>query len=313
MKGSEKPILVLSACLDLQPVRYNGDVVRDEFVLKLRNHSTVIPVCPEVGIGLGVPRPRIIVYLKDKKYRVFQPSTGRDLTQELEAFSRNFIQSLGQVDGFILKSKSPSCGVYNTKVYKDPEGKEFYGKGKGLMALEILKTFKGLPVEDEGRLHNPSLRDHFLTRIFALAHWRKVSQGANSIEDIVNFHRSYKYMLLAYSPTLLKRMGKLLAEYKGTQGLEELKSKYSKLFRSALAKKPHADMHVNALIHILGHLSDFLKPCERRRFLGVLEEFKKGKLPIKVPRKILKDWVYRFNDTYLLSQAYLEPYPEELG
>ncbi len=312
MRTFEKPLLVLSACLDLQPVRYNGDVVRDELVLKLRNYSIVIPVCPEVGIGLGVPRPKIIVYIKDGEYRVFQPSTGKDLTQELREFSKNFIQSLGQVDGFLLKSKSPSCGVSNTVVYKDPQGKEFYGKGKGLMALEVLRTLTDIPVEDEGRLHNSSIRDHFLTRIFALAHWRRVSQEASSVKDLMNFHRVYKYMLLAHSPLLLKRMGRLLASYDGTQTLEELKGEYSRMFKSALARKPNAGMHVNAFMHILGHLSDFLKPQEKRHFLDVLEKFRGGRLPIRVPREILRSWAYRFDDAYLLSQAYLDPYPEEL-
>ncbi len=313
MRNFEKPILVLSACLDLQPVRYDGGIIKDEFVIKLRNYCEILPVCPEVGIGLGIPRDKIIVYAKNNTYGVFQPSTGRDLTQELLTFSNNFIKSLQEVDGFLLKSKSPSCGVSNTIVYKDFEGKEFYKKGKGIFAIEVLKTYTDIPVEDEGRLRNPQLRDLFLTRIFSLAHWRVFSKKLKTITDLMNFHRTYKYMLLSYSPMLLKKMGRLLAQYKNKDDLENIKSEYGLLFKKALNKKPHAGSHVNAFMHMFGHLSDFLTSSERRHFLEILEKFKDGKLPITAPREILRSWAYRFDDQYILSQTYLDPYPEELG
>ena len=308
----EKPTIVLSACLDLQPVRYNGEVVRDEFVIRLRNYCNVVPVCPEVSIGLGVPRDKIIVYVKDGQFRVCQPSTGRDLTQDLYNFSKNFLKNLKEVDGFLLKSKSPSCGVSNTTVYKDFEGKEFHGKGKGIFALEVLNAFNDLPVEDEGRLKNPAIRDQFLTHIFALSHWRSYKKGVKSIKDLMEFHRRYKYMLLAKSPLLLKSMGRLLASYNGKQDIHSIITSYEEMFKKALKKKASAGGIVNSFMHILGHLSDFLKPSEKRHFLHILEQFRKGKVSVKVPRELLRSWAYRFEDQYILSQTFLNPYPEEL-
>ncbi len=312
MRTFEKPLLVLSACLDLQPVRYNGEIVRDEFVVKLRQYCQIIPVCPEVGIGLGVPRSKIHVYIENGDYRVFQPATGRDLTEKLLEFSHTFLESLPQVDGFLLKSKSPSCGVSNTKVYKDRDAKEFYGKGKGIFAMEVLKAYGDLPVEDEGRLHNHQIRDTFLSYIFASAHWRAYAKEAKGITDLMNFHRMYKYALLSRSPMLLKRMGNLLAQYKKDESLERIKLEYEAMFRKAFMKRAGVGSHVNTFMHILGHLSDFLTRKEKSHFLDILEKFRKGQFPISVPREMLRNWAYRFDDEYILSQTYLNPYPEEL-
>ncbi len=308
----EKPILVMSACLDLQPVRYNGEIVKDEFALRLRDYCQIITVCPEVEIGLGVPRGKIIVYVEDGTYRVFQPSTGRDLTENMKDFSENFTKALGEVDGFLLKSKSPSCGVSNTLVYKEPQGKVFHSKGKGLFAMKMLQAFPMLPVEDEGRLRNPAIKDHFLTRLFALAYWRVFSKKVGKINDLYEFHRRYKYMLMAHSQQLLKKMGKLLADFNKQQDLEELKNKYGDLFKTALAKRPSVGNHVNTLMHIFGHLSDFLNSHEKRHFLVILDRLKEGKTSFAVARELLRSWAYRFDDQYILSQSYLNPYPQDL-
>ncbi|AEH51570.1 YbgA family protein [Pseudothermotoga thermarum] len=308
----EKPILVLSACLDLQPVRYNGQLVKDEFVLKLRDFCQVITVCPEVSIGLGVPREKIIVYVEDGIYKVSQPATGRDLTNELNDFAEKFIENLKEVDGFLLKSKSPSCGVSNTLVYKDSQGLFFHSKGKGLFAMKVLKTFPLVPVEDEGRLKNPSIKDHFLTRLFSLAHWRVFSKQVNSIKDLYEFHRRYKYLLMVHSQQMLRKMGKLLANYSKEQDLQKIVNEYGEMFKLALCKKPTVGSHINVMMHIFGHFSDFINQSEKRHFLNVLQKLREGKIPITVPREILRSWAYRFDDKYVLSQVYLNPYPQEL-
>ncbi len=307
----EKPILVLSACLDLQPVRYNGEIVKDDFALKLRGFCQVITVCPEISIGLGVPRDKIIVYVQNGVYKLSQPATGRDLTSDMNGFSEKFIKNLDEIDGFLLKSKSPSCGVSNTLIYKDMQGKVFHSKGKGLFAMKMLESFPLIPIEDEGRLRNPMIKDHFLTRLFSLARWRVFSKNVVGIKDLYEFHRRYKYLLMVHSQQLLKRMGKLLADYDKSQDLQRIKDEYGKIFKTVLSKKPTAGSHVNVLMHIFGHLSDFLKPTERRHFLNILERYKEGRIPVAVPREILRSWAYRFDDEYVLTQVYLMPYPQE--
>ncbi len=314
MRVFERPILLLSACLDLQPVRYNGEVVKDDFVLKLREFCEIKTVCPEIGMGLGVPRDKIIVYVKDGEYRLLQPSTSRELTNDMEHFWNNLTANtnLDEIDGVVLKSKSPSCGVSNTKVYKDPEGKVYYGKGKGLFALRLLETFPLLPVEDEGRLKDYGLRDHFLTRLFAYSYWRNFKKNVKSIKDMYDFHRTYKYILMAYSQKYLRQMGQLLASYNGNQNLTDVLNEYEKMFKLALSKKTNVANNTNVLLHIFGHISDFLNSSEKKHFLRIIERYKEGKLPITIPRELLRSWAYRFNDEYVLSQTYLSPYPEEL-
>ncbi len=314
MRVFERPILLLSACLDLQPVRYNGEIVKDDFVLKVREFCGIKTVCPEVGIGLGVPRDKIIVYVKDGEHRLSQPSTSRELTKDMERFWNTLITNTNfdEIDGVVLKSKSPSCGISNTKVYKDPEGKVYYGKGKGIFALKLLEIFPLLPVEDEGRLKDYGLRDHFLTRLFAFAHWRIFKKSVKSIKDMYDFHRTYKYILMAYSQKYLRQMGQLLANYNGNQNITDVLNEYEKMFKFALSKKTNVANHTNVLLHIFGYISNFLNFFEKKHFLRIIERYKEGKVPITIPRELLRSWAYRFDDEYVLSQTYLSPYPEEL-
>ncbi len=309
----DKPNLVLSACLDLQPVRYNGEYVKDEVTLKLREYCNVIPICPELEIGLGIPRDKIIVYKTGSGYGLSQPSTNRELTKEMNEFSQKFLKSLKEVDGFLLKSKSPSCGVSNTSVYKDKEGTKIYGKGKGLFTMAVMDYFHDLPVEDEGRLRNPILRDLFFTNLFALAHWRNFKEKAKSIREMMEFHQSYKYLFMSRSPSYLKIMGRLLADYKQGDSFEKLKEDYEKLFKQVLTRNTTAGKHVNVLTHILGHISDFLKSEEKKHFLALLRKYKSEKISLQVLREMIISWAYRFENKYLLIQVYLNPYPEELG
>jgi len=163
----------MSACLAGDNVRYDGVPVRDDFSLKLSTFVEVIKVCPEVELGLGVPRDKVILYHSEEGPRLFQPATDRELTEDMLSFARNFLKSLPPVDGFLLKSKSPSCGVSRTKTYRDKEGRLFRGFGKGIFALEVLKRFPHLPVEDELRLVNRRKKLEFLLGIYMFSFLRE--------------------------------------------------------------------------------------------------------------------------------------------
>lgn len=308
MRTFPKPRLVMSACLDLQPVRYNGEVVKDPFAIKLREYCQIISVCPEVSIGLGVPRDKVIL---QKGARLIQPTTGRDLTQLMLSFSREFLDGLDTVDGFLLKSKSPSCGVSNARIYKDAYGEEFYGRGKGLFATQVLERYKLLPVEDEGRLKNKELREHFLVRLFAIAELREFLSKAQDVKDLVEFHSRYKYLIMAHSQEKLKQMGKLVAEAK--KNFKEAISRYRILFMDALKRRPTKGQHANTLLHIMGHLSSKLKKSEKEHFYSLVESYKTGQKDLCTLLEILKSWSYRFDEKYLTDQVYLEPYPSALN
>ncbi len=188
-----KPRLVVSACLLGERVRYDGGSAEDEFVLELSSMCEVIPVCPEVSIGLGVPRDKIVVYIEEGKPRLSQPSTSLDLTQRMESFSDNFLRSLPQVDGFVLKSKSPSCGVSRTKTYIDPYGKLYRGLGKGLFALEVLRRYPHYPVEDEIRLRDERRRLLFLAKVYSLYSLRVNSDKLGPLLEALKFWSPIRY------------------------------------------------------------------------------------------------------------------------
>lgn len=309
----EKPRLVISSCLALQPVRYNGEWVKNTIVLNLIQHVEIISVCPEISIGLGVPRDRVILYKKEDAWGMSQPKTGLELTERMNNFSDAFIRNLGEVDGFLLKSRSPSCGIANALVYADPAGTQVYGKGTGLFASAIIKAFSYLPIEDEGRLHNPDLRDLYFSNIFALARWRKVKRTADSIQVLRDFHASCKYLFMARSPNLLKMMGQVLANCgSGRAALADTITQYEELYKSILKQKSTRGKNINAMMHILGHLSKFLKASEKQHFFELLEKYRKGRVSIQVPREILKSWAYRFDSDYLRNQFFLSPYPGQL-
>lgn len=311
MREFPKPKIVLSACLNLEPVRYNGKCIRDEFVLKLKKYCEFITVCPEVEIGLPVPRDKIIVYKKGKELGLYQPSKRVDLTDKMIEFSEKFLNSLTDVDGFLLKSKSPSCGVSGTLVYKDRDGKIYHSRGKGIFALKVIEKFPDFPVEDEIRLKNIKVKDHFLTRIFAIADLRNLIENTKKIDDLIKFHQRYKYLLMAHSQVKLKEIGRLLAGY-DKKNLKNIAQKYRELFLIALKRRPSKGQHVNVLQHIFGHISDKLNKKEKKHFMGLLEKCKKGFVGIKTLKETLKSFAYRFKNYYIINQVYLESYPEHL-
>jgi uncharacterized protein YbbK (DUF523 family) len=164
-----KPIVVVSKCLGFDHCRYDGDICESDFIKRLSRHAKIIPVCPEIEIGLGIPRPKIRLVESGGRSRLVQPATGRGLTMRLRDFSRKFLSALGDVDGFILKSRSPSCGIRDTEIFENAFDDACSGKASGLFAEQVLKRFDHLPIEDETRLRNKRTRHRFLTRLFTLA------------------------------------------------------------------------------------------------------------------------------------------------
>lgn len=306
-----KPRLVISACLLGENTRYDGNPIVFPLIQKLSKFCEFVKVCPEVDIGLPVPRDRIIVYRKEEKLGVFQPAKKRDLTEEMLNFSKKFLENLKDIDGFLLKSRSPSCGVSGTRWYKDREGTFPIGRGKGLFAIEAEKMFPEIPVEDDGRLHDPFIRENFLTKIFSLADLREFSTTAESLKDLIVFHQRYKYLLMSYSPEGLKKLGQLVAsgnKFPFNQTLQ----KYKTLFKKVLSQPPTKGKVTNVFLHVFGHFSSKLTPGEKKHFLWLIERYKKGKVSKNTLLEILGAWTFRFEDHYLKNQVFLNPYPLEL-
>jgi len=305
-----RPRLVVSRCLDLAPCRYNGATIRAPWVRRLEPFVELVPVCPEVEIGLGTPRDPVRLVVVGAETRMVQPSTGRDLTAEMTSFSAAFLDRAGPVEGFLLKSRSPSCGIKDTKTYTDAEQPMPAGKGAGLFAGAVLERFGDRAVEDEGRLTNFRLRHHFLTKMFALARLRRLEDGGR-LRDLVTFHARHKLLLMAYREAAMRRMGRQVADGAG-RPFTELLADYRTLLGKALAQPARASAHVNVLMHAMGYFKHGLSPAEKSHFLAVLAEYRAGRLPLLAPLTILRSWIARFDEPYLADQVYFDPYPQEL-
>lgn len=305
-----RPRIVVSRCLGFEPVRYNAQIIRDDFVRRLVPHCDVIPTCPEVEIGLGTPRPpiRLVREGKGLELRVFQPSTERDVTDAMSSFSDAFLGGLEAVDGFVLKNRSPSCGIHDVKVYAPGDGGVVAGKTAGAFGGRVLEQFPDAAIEDEGRLRSEVLRERFLSLLFGLARLRQV-EASGSRRELTDFHASYKYMLLAYSEKCMRELGRIAASV-AERPWEETMAQYRATFAQALAKPARLRAHVNALTHAFGHLSDGLSPEERQFFLQTLDELRASRTTVPAALLLLRSWVVRFDVAYLKRQAYFQPYPE---
>ena len=209
-----RPRVVVSRCLGFEACRYNGEILENPFLGRLASHVRLVTVCPEVAIGLGTPRDPIRIVRDDGGDRLIQPSTERDLTRPMEEFSREFLAGVGEVEGFVLKARSPSCAITDTKIHH-PQGQAGpLGEGPGLFARAVLEDFPGAAVEDEGRLADRRIREHFLTRIFTIAAFRKLKRRP-TLSALAKFHEEHALLFTALNPTCLRPLGRIVANQAG--------------------------------------------------------------------------------------------------
>jgi uncharacterized protein YbgA (DUF1722 family)/uncharacterized protein YbbK (DUF523 family) len=305
-----RPVVVVSRCIEFDRCRYNGQMIPDPFVTALMGCVDFIPVCPEVEIGLGVPRDPIRIVNVDDSLMLYQPATGRDLTESMTSFTSEFLDSLPAVDGFILKFRSPSCGPGQVKVYKGLDPKTGAGKGSGFFAAAVLDRFGDLPVEDEGRLKNFSIREHFLTHLFCRALFRRAKKSG-TMSALVDFHTRYKYQFMALNQSRLKILGRIVANHEKLSPAEVF-SAYEQHLGDMFAAVPKPGRYINMLLHAFGGVSRHLTDGERAFFLRTIEEYRDERIPLGVPISLIHSWAVRFEDEFLLTQAFLSPYPQVL-
>jgi len=309
MREFPKPVVVVSKCLGFDHCRYNGDIIPDDFIAKLGPYVEYRPVCAEMEIGLGVPRQPINVVAVDEEERLVQPATGRDVSAEMRAFAAQFLASLPAVDGFILKSRSPSCGLKDVKL-RAANGKGIVGMTSGFFGRAVIERFPHAAIEDEGRLTSFRLRQHFLTKLFTLAAWREV-KGAHSMGRLVQFHATNKLLLMAYNQKEMRLLGRIVANLE-QRPLDAVLADYEAHLAEALRAAPRCTSATNALMHGLGYFSEALTPEERRFSLDVLQQYRTGKLPLVVPLNLMQSYGIRFPREYLDQQTFFHPYPEAL-
>lgn len=305
-----KPRIVVSKCLGLEHCRYDGSIIPEPIVSALREWVELIPICPEMELGLGAPRPPVRLVRVGDKIRLVQPATGRDLTEAMQAFASSFLDSLPPVEGFILKNRSPSCGIKDAKVYAGMEQAPTVAVGPGMFGRAVCARFPDLAVEDEGRLTNRALREHFFTRVFALARLREVID-TNDMGALVEFHTRHKFLLMVYNQARMRELGRVVANSQ-RYPTKEVIARYAVGFRAALARPPRRTAVINALMHALGYLSDKLTPPEKGYFLDLLTAYREGRQPLSTLVGVLRAWMLRFEEPYLATQIFFSPFPEAL-
>lgn len=305
-----KPDVVLSKCLGFEYCRYNGLIISSEIVDKLNPFVNVHTVCPEIEIGLGVPRDPVRIVDVGRNLRLMQPSSGVDVTDDILLFSKSFLDSIEEVDGFILKSRSPTCGIKDVKVYSSMDKGSSIKKTYGFFGQEILKRFPNAVVEDEGRLRNFRIREHFLTKLFTLSSFKKL-KNSKSINNLIKFHTHNKFLFMAYNQNELRILGRIVANQKKRPYIEVI-ADYEKHLFNVFSRIPRYTSNINVLMHGLGYFSNTLSFKEKAFFLDSIEMYRNGKVPLSVPLNIVKSWIIRFDNEYLMTQTFFLPYPKEL-
>lgn len=308
MTNAIRPRIIVSQCLEHKACRYNGEVIQNSFVNKLKGYVDFLPVCPELAIGLGVPRAPIRIVSVGGELRLVQPATAMDVSDRMRVFTDTFLESVSDADGFILKSRSPSCGPRDVKVYPDRDKVSAMARTTGFFGGAVMKRFGHLAVEDEGRLNNFNIREHFLTKVYCLARFRAV-KAANSMNQLVQFQTSNKFLLLAYHQKELRELGRIVANAE-KKPITQVLDAYGQHLYLALQKLPRMSAVINVLLHGLGYFSKQLSPSEKAFFLDTLEKYRQGKVPSSVLLHLIKSWIVRFHEEYLAQQSFFAPYPE---
>jgi uncharacterized protein YbgA (DUF1722 family)/uncharacterized protein YbbK (DUF523 family) len=305
--------LGISACLLGERVRYNGGHKRSALCTEiLTEHFELVPVCPEVAIGLGTPRPAIrLVGDADAPRALVPQEHGRDLTAELRDQGARVARELDDISGFVLMHKSPSCGLHRVKLYRD-NGHLAEATTRGVFAASLHQQRPELPLEDEGRLHDPVLRENFLNRVFVYGRWQRLLAGGLSQQGLLDFHARHKYLLMATHPQQQKALGRLLSNL-SNQDLVDLAPRYFRQLMDALSRPATRGTHSNVLQHLSGHLKQHLGDAERTELQRLIEQYRTGVIPLVVPLTLLRHHFNRHPDAYVANQDYLQPYPDDLS
>lgn len=309
-----QPIRIgISACLLGEKVRFDGGHKHDRYLTQtLGRYFEWVPLCPEVELGLGTPRETMRLEQVDGGIRLFMPKSGRDLTEPMRQFAatRTGQLALEDLDGYILKSDSPSCGLMRVRVY-GPSGMPDR-TGRGLFAEALAEQFPHLPIEEDGRLCDPRLRENWIERVFAYRRIKSFWRSRWTLQSLIIFHTAHKLALLAHSPKAYQELGRLVARAKDMPK-SEVRLRYHTLFARALAVLATRGRHANVLQHMAGYIRKQLDEDSRRELSSLIDDYRTGEVPLIVPLTLIKHYVRRFNVTYLAGQVYLDPHPKELA
>ena len=312
-KKTDLPIKIgISSCLLGEEVRFDSGHKKSNYIVSILGpYFQFVRVCPEVEIGMGVPREAVRLVGDPEAPRMVGGKTGTDWTRKMNRYSERRTGQIARynLSGYILKKDSPSCGMERVKVYGSKGGT--VRTGRGLFAAALLDRFPILPVEEEGRLNDLPLRENFINRVFAYHRLQSLYKRRFSRRDFVDFHTSVKLLIMAHSPKDYKAMGQLVAAIIDYTP-DEFRQKYAELYMTALRHKTTTKKNVNVLQHIMGFLKRELTTSEKRDILSVIDDYHRQLVPLIVPLTLVKHYLRKHDITYVLNQTYLNPSPKEL-
>jgi uncharacterized protein YbgA (DUF1722 family)/uncharacterized protein YbbK (DUF523 family) len=309
-----RPNVFVSACIEFDECRFDGTMISSEFVRRLKEVTNVTWVCPEMMIGLGSPRESLrLVEAKDEELKLVGNESKKDFTSAMEGFTEKYLTRLKDkdIDGFIMKAKSPSCGITDAKIYFGT-GKSHVksAKNPGIFGKGVLDHFPNHPVESERRISNFNIRDRFFVQLFTLANLRILKEDFK-YKDLVNFHSNNKYLFMSYNQTTLKKMGNIVANRDKLDQKIALEL-YEVELRKLLDKEPTQKARINVLTHIYGYFKNELSSEEKEYYFDTLDDYLNNKITYISVLMILRSWTIRFKQEYLLKQTVFQPYPKEL-
>lgn len=308
----EKIRIGVSACLMGEKVRYDGQHKHDSYITgTLGQWFEFVPVCPEFELGLGVPRETMRLEGDPGNPRLMTGKSRKDLTKPMTDWCSKRVKELEQEElcGFIFKSKSPSSGLFRVKVYSDKGMPS--NAGRGLFAKAFTDRFPLLPVEEEGRLNDPGLRESFIEQVFTLKRWREMLAEANTRGGLVKFHERHKYLLMSHSIPHYRELGRIVADMKGKR-LPKIQSGYHDKLMEALRLRATVKKHVNVLQHLAGYFKKQLEPDEKQELQETIASYGQGLFPLIVPVTLINHYIRKYQEPYLGQQYYLKPHPTEL-
>lgn len=304
--------LGVSTCLLGENVRFDGGHKKDSYLTgTLEQFVEWVPVCPEVEIGLGTPRESLRLIGDPEAPRLITTKTGADHTAAMLKFSHARIEQLQRLklNGYILKKDSPSCGMERVRVYSEKGMPARHGIG--LFARALMAQMPTLPIEEEGRLNDPKLRENFIVRVFCHYRWQRLREKPFRLTDLIAFHTQHKFLLLAHHEKNYRDLGKLVAAGK-SQAPKELLARYEELYFAALRHPAPRRKHTNVLQHLAGYFKNQLDEKDKQELHATISDYHRGLLPLVVPLTLIKHYINKFDVHYLQDQVYLNPHPKEL-
>ena len=303
----------ISSCLLGENVRFDGGHKHLRLCTdSLSRFFEFVPECPEVGIGMGIPRKHIrLVGNVQAPQAVAVHDYQLNYTAELTAFGQQKAREHKDLCGYIFMKNSPSCGLFRVKVYQE-NGYPANEAGRGIYADVLKKAHPLMPMEESGRLNDPLLRENFISRVFAYSDWQQLLNDGLTHHKLINFHTRYKYSLMAHSPVHYAELGRMLADA-GNHDVEALGERYFRALMMVLSKIASRKTHTNVLMHIQGYLKKKLSSAEKQELADIIDRYRTAELPLIVPITLLKHHFNNYPDPHIAKQAYLQPYPDALS